>query len=204
MQEHLYEFLVLNKQISLPGIGTIRLKKQPATYEFTNRQFISPQYSFQLESGSDKPSMKLFAWLSAYLNISELDAIRMVNDFSFKLKQTIVEMGEASFENVGVFRRDLAGNYSLKTFSELINQDQPVSAEKVIREKEVHTVLVGEKETTSQEMHEYFADTPVKKDYTWIIALVLTFVSLMFIGWHFSDKGLKPSAAGNQPVIIKK
>ena len=36
--------------------------------------------------------------------------------------------------------------------------DQPVHAEKVIREKFEHTVLVGEQEKSSVEMVEYFAE----------------------------------------------
>ena len=71
----------------------------------------------------------------------------------------------------------------------------------MIREKFEHTVLVGEREKSSVEMVEYFAEDAPKKNYTWIIAVVLTILAVMFIGWYFSEKDFHPSSAGNKSVI---
>jgi hypothetical protein len=82
-----------------------------------------------------------------------------------------------------------------------LQSEQPVVAEKVIRVKAEHIVLVGEKEKTSVEMEEYFAGSPAKKNYSWLIAIILTVLAVMFIGWYFSEKGFLTSSAGNQSVI---
>jgi hypothetical protein len=86
MQDSLYEFLLINKKVSLPGIGTISLCQNPAQHDFPNKQFTAPAFYFIIESRNDKPSKKLFDWLSSTLGITEWDAIRSVNDFSFDLK----------------------------------------------------------------------------------------------------------------------
>ena len=201
MQDSLYEFLLLNRRLSLPGIGTISLCQNSAQLDFTNKQFTAPSFYFTIESRNDKPSKKLFDWLSSSLGITEWDAIRSVNDFSFDLKKRLSENGEANWDNVGIFRRDNNGNLKLHSQSILLKSEQPVTAEKVIRVKAEHNVLVGEQEKTSVQMEEYFAENQGRKNYTWLIAVILTVLAIMFIGWYFSEKGFTTSSAGNQSVI---
>ena len=201
MQDSLYEFLLLNKKISLPGIGTISLCQNSAQHDFSNKEFMAPSFYFIIESRNDKPSKKLFEWLSSSLNITEWETIKSVNDFSFDLKKKLSEYGEASWEKVGVIRRNDKGDLKLDPQNILLQSERPVPAEKVIRVKAEHTVLVGEKEKTSVEMEEYFAGSPAKKNYSWLIAVILTALAVIFIGWYFSEKGFSTSSAGNQSVI---
>jgi len=201
MQDSLYEFLLLNRRLSLPGIGTIFLCQNSAQLDFTNKQFIAPSFYFIIESGNDKPSKKLFDWLSSSLNITEWDAIRSVNDFSFDLKKKLAENGEVKWENVGVLRRDNNGDFKLDQQNVLLQSQQPVTAEKVIRVKAEHIVLVGEQEKTSVEMEEYFAETPARKNYTWLVAAILIVLAIIFVGWYFAEKGFSTPSAGNQSVI---
>jgi hypothetical protein len=201
MQDSLYEFLLLNKKISLPGIGTISLcQNQRSMISRTNS--LLPLHLFLiLIQRNDKPSKKLFDWLSSSLSITEWEAIKSVNDFSFDLKKKLSEFGEASWGKVGVLRRDNNGDLKLDPQNISLQSEPPVTAEKVIRVKAEHPVLVGEKEKTSVEMEEYFAGSPAKKNYTWLIAVILTVLAVMFIGWYFSEKGFSTSSAGNQSVI---
>jgi hypothetical protein len=201
MQDTLYEFLLLNKKLSLPGIGTISLCQNSAQHDIPGKQFTAPSFYFILESRNDTPSKKLFDWLSSSFGVTEWDAIKSVNDFSFALKKKLSENGEVNWENVGMIRRDNNGDLKLDQQNILLQSEQPVIAEKVIRVKAEHTVLVGEREKTSVEMEEYFAGSPAKKNYTWLIAVVLTVLAVIFIGWYFSEKGFSTSSAGNQTVI---
>jgi len=201
MQDTLYEFLLLNKKLSLPGIGTISLCHVPAQHDFPNKQFVAPTSFFSIDPRNDKPSKKLFDWLSSSLNITEWEAIKSVNDFSFDLKKKLSEKGEVNWENVGMIRRNDNGDLKLDQQNLLLQSEQPVAAEKVIRVKAEHSVLVGEQEKTSVEMEEYFSGSPARKNYTWLIAVILTALAVMFIGWYFSEKGFSTSSAGNQTVI---
>lgn len=204
MQDNLYEFLLLNRKLSLPGIGTISLCQNSAQLDFTNKQIIAPSFYFRMESRNDKPSKKLFDWLSASIGITEWDAIRSVNDFSVDLKKRLTENGEVSWEKVGIFRRDNNGDLKLHSQNILLQSEQPVTAEKVIRVKAEHNILVGEQEKTSVQMEEYFAENKPRKNYTWLIAIILSVLAIMFIGWYFSEKGFTASSAGNQSVIKSK
>ena len=201
MRDSLYEFLIINKKLSLPGIGTIGLFQNSSILDVADRHFTAPFFFFKIDSKDDQPSKKLFDWLGEVKGISEWDAIRAVNDFAFNLKKKLSEEGEMGWEKVGVFRRD--GNGDIKIEPHIISfpGEQPVMAEKVIRDRAEHTVLVGEQERSSVQMEEYFAQSAPKKNYNWIIALIITVLAIMFIGWYFSEKGFSPTSAGNQSII---
>jgi hypothetical protein len=203
MRHTLYEFLVLNKWLTLPGIGTISIRQESSQLDITNRQFTPPSFAYSLDARKDSPSKKLFEWISAALGITEWDAIKAVNDFSVSFKNELAENKLVVWEKVGSFKNDGAGNLKLDP-DVSIPGEQPVIAEKVIRQKAEHTILVGEQERSSAEMEEYFADTPVKRNYTSLIAAILVVIAILFIGWYFSEKGFTPSAAGNNSVLKSK
>lgn len=204
MYNTLYQYLILHKQLCLPGIGTIYLQRTSSELDFGNKIFTAPAYRFRMESDQESPAKKLFGWLSKMLQITEWDAIRMVNNFSFELKNKITSAGEVNWQQVGTLHRNEKGNIILDAALIQPESEMPVPAEKVIREKAEHTVLVGETEKSSFEIEELHTDISVKKDYGWIIAVVLTVLSFLFVGWFLSEKGLHPSSTGNQSVIKTK
>ena len=201
MYSTLYKYLILHKHLSLPGIGTIQLQKTSSEYDFANKSFTPPVFNFEMESGQQGSSKKLFEWLSKVKEVTEWEAIKLVNDFSFDLKNQISASGEVNWKNVGRFLRDDKGNIVLESAFLQLESEMPVVAEKVIREKAEHKVLVGESESTTIEMEEYFSDTPAKKDLGWIIAIVVVVLSIMLLGIYLSENGLNPSSFGNRNII---
>ena len=203
MHTILYRYLILNGQLSLPGIGTFHLQKTSSVLDFGNKVFTAPAYNFYLDSLHESPSKKLFGWLSKKLHIADWDAIRMVNDFSFDLKNKI-NTGESAWQHVGTLRRNEKGEIVLDSAIIQLESQKPVPAEKVLRVKAEHAVRVGEMEKTSAEMEGFFNVAEEKKEYTWLIAIIITVLSIMFIGWYLSEKGVQPGSAGNQSIIQTK
>src|ERR1041384_3401382 len=55
MYSDLYEYLVLNKRLSVPGIGTFLLERRPAVTDLTHRQINSPAYTISLDHSNETP-----------------------------------------------------------------------------------------------------------------------------------------------------
>jgi len=204
MYDTLYKYLIFNKQLSLPGIGTISLQRNAAHHSIADKIFTAPEYSFVIDSSSDRPSKKLFDWLSQVLGVSEWEAVRMMNDFSFDLKNNISSGSEVKWDNVGVLHRNETGSIVLDPFTLELDNEESVTAEKVIRENAEHTMLVGERERTSSEMEVILLTETEKvkrREWGWVIAIVLVVLAVMFIGLYFSEKGLLPSSSGNQVKV---
>lgn len=204
MYTTIYQYLIFHKQISLPGIGTICLQRTSPHLDYGNKIFTAPVYNFRLNTETDKPSKDFFIWLSEFSGITEWEAIKRLNDFSFDLKKNISSSAEVNWENVGKLKRDEKGNIVLNSPHLVLENERSAIAEKVIREKAEHHVLVGEMDKSASEMEELLLDNPVKRDYAWIVAIVLTVVAFMYVGWYLSEKGIHTSTTGNQSVIKVK
>ena len=196
MYEKLHQYLLVHKQLPLPGIGTFLVERKPAEADFANKIINAPIYSVTLRNETGSLPKKFFNWLAAVLNISERDAIVRFNDFVFDLKKRIASGATVKWIGVGTLTNGLAGAVKFSPDSDIIIE-QPVVAEKIIRENYKHTVRVGEDERTSTEMVEMLSQPKKKQSLWWAYALVLALISFIFVCWYFSEHGLNVSSTAN-------
>jgi hypothetical protein len=201
MYGELYQYLVLYKQLNVPGIGTFLIERKPADIDFASKLVNPPAYTIALHHGNTSPSQKIFNWLSESQNISERDALSRFNDFAFELRNKIMSGEKLQWDGIGTLSKGLAGEIRFEAALKGMTIGTPVPANKVIRENAEHTVRVGENHKTSAEMMEYLHPTGEKKSYWWAAALVIGLLAFVFIAWLFSSKGLTTTATGNQQKL---
>jgi hypothetical protein len=193
----LYQYLLQHQQVHVPGIGTFLLERVPARSDFPNKMLYPPTYTVVLQADEKTPSRRFFQWLGSMLNIADRDAILRFNDFVFGLKNQIADGATIQWNGVGTLSKGLGGDIKFIPFIPETGQ-QPVSAEKVIRENAEHTVRVGEDERTSVQMIEMLNKTEKKRSPWWTWALIIAFLATIFIGWYFSEHGLEVSSISNR------
>lgn len=204
MYGELYQYLVLHKQLNIPGIGTFLVERKPADIDFASKIINPPAYSIALHHGNASPSQKIFNWLSTILNISERDALSRFNDFAFELRNKIMAGEKLQWEGIGTLSKGLAGEIRFEAALKGMTMSVPVPANKVIRENAEHTVRVGEDHKTSTEMMERLNPADEKKSYWWAAALIIGLLAFVFIAWYFSSNGLNTSSTGNQQKLEPK
>ena len=198
MYGELYQYLILHKQLNMPGIGTFLLERKPAHIDFVNKIAEPPAYTVALHHGNVPASKNVFDWLSATLNISELDAVKRFNDFAVDIKNQVMAGDRLQWDGVGIFTRGMAGEIRFEALLKDMKAGVPIPALKVIRENAELTMRVGEEEKTSSQMIEMLAPASVKRIQWWGIALIIGLLAFIFIGVYLSSKGVEPSSAGNQ------
>lgn len=198
----LFEYLLLHKQLNLPGIGTFSAERKPAEIDFASKQIIAPSYSFTLlKDYNSTPSKKLFSWLASTLAVSELDSVIRFNNFVFDLRDKLAAGNKLQWKHLGILSKDLSGEINFEP-DQITEIESPVPAVKVLREKADHTVTVGEYERTSDEMREALSQVKEKRSYWKAVALVIAVMAITFIGYYFSTHGMNTSSAGNQQKIV--
>ena len=198
MYRDLYEYLVLYRQLSLPGIGTLSVERTPAVTEFTHKQIAPASYTITWQENNAIPSKKLFNWLADRFNIPYHEAVVRFNGFAFDLKSTVMSGNKVEWTDVGSFSKSLAGQLKFEPAIKEHRFDRPVSAVRVIREKAVHTVRVGEEEKTSEEMAGWLNPPEKKKNYCLAAPLTLGVLALIATAVFFSQKGCNLSATASQ------
>ncbi|MGB3007927.1 MAG: hypothetical protein WBC06_15540 [Chitinophagaceae bacterium] len=201
MYTALYQYLLQHKQLLVPGVGTFLLNRKAAVNNFSEKLIYPPSYSVVMQSGSYSPSKQFYNWLGYALSISDRDAVIRFNDFAFDLKKNIADGGIIDWRGVGILSRGLGGEVKFLPGDVLI-YEQPVPAEKVIREKAEHMVRVGEDHKTSAEMVEMLNQPEDRKLHWWAIPLAIVLLATMFIGWYFSEYGLAPAASANGKILV--
>ena len=198
MYGELYQYLVLHKQLNIPGIGTFQVERKPADIDFVGRKVNPPAYTIALHHGNTTPSKKVFNWLSDVFNITERDALSRFNDFAFELRDKVMAGDKLQWDGVGTLSKGLAGEIRFDASLKGMTIGEPVPANKVIRENAEHTVRVGEDQKTSTEMIEWLSPAEETKSYWWAAALIIGLLAFVFIAWYFSTRGLDTTSTGNQ------
>jgi hypothetical protein len=201
MEDQLYKYLLQYKRLALPGVGTIYLERSAAQHDYANKVFTPPVYTFSFDRNHDMPSKKLFGWLAVNLGISEWEAIRQLNDFAFAVKKQLQAGKLINWDGVGTMQSALSGEVRFKPVEIAFPFELPVAAEKVIREKAAHTVLVGEQEKTADEMTELLSHHELKRNYAMTAAWIAALAAVLFIGLYLSGKGLTAAAVSNSKTV---
>lgn len=201
----LNRYLFLHKSIPIPGLGTICMESQAATIDASTRTIHPPVYRFRFDKFFDSPDKDLFAYLSAQQKISDYEALRQYNDFAYSLRDRLNYFREAPWEGLGTLKKDDMGDIHFE--SSILNPSflQQVPAEKVIRTNAKHMLLVGDRERSSREMSDWFAEEPIHGNRLWwLVALVGGIAAALIIMFHFSSKGWNVESTGNQQTIQVK
>jgi hypothetical protein len=200
MYQELYRYFIQHRNLHLPGIGSFILERKPAEADFINKCIHPPVYSVSLRHGEVKPSLKFYAWLGSAFGISEKEAVIRFNDFVFDFKKQITEGAKIEWNGIGTISKGLGDSIRFNS-DEYKSSLQAIPAEKIIREKAEHAVLVGERERTSVEMTEYFSNPDAKRSYWWVLPVSIALLAFMFIGWYLSDKGMNTYGVSNATKI---
>lgn len=201
MYKELFQFLLLHKELPVPGIGTFLLERDSASIDFPNKQITAPAYLVTFKQSAEAPGKNFFNKLSGLLHQSTKESVMQFNDFAFDLKKQVMNGVVIDWKGIGILQKGLAGDIRLMPASDWLLQP-PVAAEKVIREKADHMVRVGEEERTAAEMTEMLNQPEMKKSYWWVYAMVIGILSVIFIGWHLSEKGVDINATGNRSKLV--
>ena len=195
MYSELYSYFIVHKNLNLPGIGNLVLERKPAEADFVNRCIKPPIYTISLQEPQDKASHKFYTWIASAFNISENEAVIKFNDFVFEIKNKIKQGGNIEWKGIGILSKGFGDKINFT--AQQITLEQSVPAQKIIREKAEHSVLVGERERTSVEMSEYLNQPDAKRSLWWILPLAILLAALVFVAWHFSNSGMNTSSTSN-------
>ena len=189
MHDELLQYLLLYKNLPVPGIGSFSLARRPASADITNRVINPPVYQISLREETDPFPRHFFSWLGARLSTSDHDARERFRQFSASMQQQLQSGKNIHWPGIGNLQADEAGRIRLE--SSITESEAPVPAQKIIRENAEHQIRVGEDMKTSGQMSEMLTVRPEKKRYPLLFAWVLLLLSVAFIAWYSYANGLE-------------
>ena len=179
----------------------------PGKTDIINKVVMPPEYACRLDRSRDASGRKFFTWLASEINKTEWDAVKELNDFSYEIKKLIQDGKQVIWKGVGVLQPGDKEQINFTPEKKNFVFELPVIAEKIVRQNAEHTMLVGDKQTTSAQMTVILAHPPAAGTPSsiapawWAIAIVLSFAAITLIGWHFSEHGFGITSTGNTKKV---
>lgn len=201
MQDLLSTYLLEKKSCPLPRIGVLTIEHESAWYDVANKLMHPPSDKIMFnENGIASPN-DLVSYISSIRNTDKASADSLLIAFCHSWLQKLDSYEKMEFGKLGCLQKDEDGRilFINDTSFSFYNA---VPAERVIHKDKAHAVLVGDKETTSSVMTEYYKETPVRKKKLWAIgAAVLAVLAIATILYHFSIYPFSPNGVGNASLF---
>lgn len=193
MFQLLYKYLILNKKVSVPGIGVFVIERQPAKLDFTNKVFVSPAFQIGFKPQPSLTDNRIYTFISREQKIDESEAVSRYYNFAHKLKENLTEHNTVELPGIGVLSQNAEGGLYFKAISQINDYFPPAGAERVLRENTEHHVLVGDSKRTNREMKNMLVNEPEvasqTKDHWWIFAIALGIIGIATIVYYYLHNG---------------
>ncbi|MBL7771189.1 MAG: hypothetical protein JNK20_19605 [Flavipsychrobacter sp.] len=198
----LTNYLLQQKRISIPGLGTLYMERVPARTDFVNARILPPLYRFRFDQYFDAPDKDLFGYLSNQLGIPDFEAVKWYNEFAYALRTKIRNNEPAAWPGLGNFIADEKGEIAFETEKPCFDLPYPVPANRIVREHTGHAILVGDREVMVSDLTERSEDAVfVERGSWWIYALIIAALALMGIGYHYYMQDAGQQNGGNQQIV---
>jgi hypothetical protein len=205
MQELITSFIIQSKECRLKGIGKFESVIHPAQADIANKQIVPPVEERTFKGREDRISDELVKYAANKYGISMEEAMEKIKDWCADAKSKLKQREEVFLESLGSLRADQAGNISfhpLKAFPFF----EPITVQRVVHENSTHAMLVGDRETTSSAMNQFYHDEKepreVRRNNWKMISVVLGAIALLLIFFYFYNHSFSLSGIGNQEKAI--
>lgn len=193
MQNLIAEYLLENKQCFIPSLGLLSLKKNTASYNFSDQSMAAPRPVILFEK-KEIENDSLANFVASKKNITVADANNLIADFSASVN-FLAEQDKIEIKGLGNFVKKANGKIEFET-AELSPAFTPtVQAVKVIHPNATHSMTVGDTETDTASMTEYFAEDNIAKDKWWLWAVIFSVISI--VGLLYFIFGTSHHSIGN-------
>lgn len=187
MEELIATYLFENKTCPLPGVGSLSIGYRTASFVLGEKQ-LHPPLPYISFSPVEKATDDFIKYVSIQSGVSNEEAAGSLENYCSKLNN-LDSYSEMEIPYTGKFYVDVEGSIVFKQihFPEVFLS--PVHAERIIHPESTHTLIVGDKESNSALMAEYYSETePVKASRWWIWAILLALLAVMAIAVYFSNE----------------
>jgi len=199
MEELITSYLIQKKECRLPLLGSFTIKQGSASLDIADKMIIPFTDEIIYSENETYLSDGLKNYISKLQHMQVHEAEEKINNWCLNTKMKLDTGEKINFDSIGMLQKAPAGNILFEKENS-INFYEPVIAERVIHKNAEHAVLVGDRETTSGVMNEFYReDVLTEKKYSWRLwAIILLILSLLILIFYFSNHAFSVNGIGNK------
>ncbi len=187
-----YKYLIINRQVGIPGIGLFQLSQSLAKIDAEKKVIYPPvpQIKFtQKTTGADK---KFFQFVSTELKVQEWESIRRFHDFTYKLKNDLNTKQSVELTGMGTLVKNNTGDISFEP-DNVLSRYYPAITIDQLYQKEVEIPKIKEVPLAPPDNdwikdEEVVEETLVKPKRWWIAASFLAIIGIAAIIYYYINR----------------
>jgi hypothetical protein len=176
MDQQLYKYLVLHKNLAIPQLGSFVVTNEPSHFDSTTGMLHAPKPVIYFTDTTIPMSEKFFFdFLSAEMGIDEVTAIKQFHDYAYQLRKDLTEKKHVEVGGIGTLTKgedELVSFNSTHDISALLPPVQKAEAIPVT-------------DTNDAYDREEISDIEEGKDQWWVYALVLLMIGLGALLYYY-------------------
>ena len=189
----LYKYLIIHKQVAIPGIGLFYIDRKPATHDIANKVFQSPELNIDFKAGTTITDKEFYQFVSKEKGIEEVEAVQRLHDFANRLKQEVSANKRVELPGMGVLIKNGMGQVSFEAHNALTNYFPPIVEERVLVDDH-HTgqSIIEHTSPPPIQQEERYTEpsvSHVSKDYWWVYAIILSVLGIAMILYYYYENG---------------
>jgi nucleoid DNA-binding protein len=202
MQELITSFIIQSKECKLADIGKFKKVNKAAESDIANKQILPPSSQIQFTGREEKISDGLIKYIADKKRITTSESLAEIKKWCADTKEKLKNGEAILFESLGVLKRESFANIFTPVENE-IHFFETVPAIRVIHKNSEHAMLVGDRETTSSVMNQFYHEEEAEaKSNAWkITAIILLALALVILFFHFYGHPFSLSELGNQQKV---
>ena len=197
------EYLALNDQLPLEGVGYIRVRRISAQLDIAARVITSPYQEFYFDESSDVDANGFLGWLSSRDNLP-LPIARQ--QYLTVLNHLVASRptGELlAWKGIGNWERNASNTLQFTPERDSFADPCSVKAEKVIRENVSHVVQVGETAVDSITMANKLSQKKSKSLLKhWLLGPLFFLMVIALIVWALLVGSVTPAMFSNPAKVV--
>jgi hypothetical protein len=176
----LTKYLLQYKRVTIPHVGSFQIRSKAAELDVADKKVLAPAFVTEY-SGSDAVSEHQYHYIASILEQDRNSVTNEMVQFGQWLKERIVS-DTFKWNGLGTLK-NRRGEIVFEAEQMQIPSLGTIAAGKVIRENASHTVLVGEREHSSEEMTERLqvVHPETKKSHLHLIGWIVLVLAILAI-----------------------
>jgi nucleoid DNA-binding protein len=184
MQDYIQKYLSHNREVVVSGLGAFKVIKNTPEWQAVPQQFVAPTTDIVWTASSEATTEQFINYIAQTKKISLTSAIDFINNEIAIMGNLIDKNGFDEWIGLGTFKRDTLRKITFVP-NETLQYSKMVAAEKVIRKNEVHTMTVGEQETTNTAMEAFYSEPEKKPFKWWLWPLIIGVGGIAYILYYY-------------------
>lgn len=176
MDQHLYKYLVLNRKLSIPQLGSFSIRQESAHIDGDGVLYPPKPVLHFTEEVIPPPDKTFYHFLSEEMGVDELAAIKQFHDYEYQIRQDLEHSKKVTMTGIGNLNRENGGAIVFEPAHDLSVLLPPLQLDK----NGFSSTPAIMEETGEEETGE-----TANRDFWWFYAIILLILGLGALAYYY-------------------